>query len=454
MINDPCISCLKHLQINILDFLKSYSPDSIPNHIKLSIDDFDIPILNLLEVCSSPDKLYFKSSHSQSETLTLGSSKKTTCKLNQIEQQFNMMFSSNQDLLDRFYCIQSFQDHDLNKDSIWNEMDEAVLIQPFIELVRHANKTTTLYLHFKDLTSNKIDVCRAFFETLISSIQLPSEAQSYPKPLSCVETPNQKTWKSNLDTVIHELKQGPLEKVVLARQTKIEFDDSINSIELLRSCITSEPQCSVFYYEKESKNVFFSITPEKLFTRTSHDIEVDAIAGTRTNSDTSFYPSDLLSSAKDHFEHELVVQGIIDQLEPLSDSVKIKYKHQLVTLSKVQHLKTLISASIKQTTSDYDLIAALHPTAAIGGSPKTLAQEKIATIEPFNRGFYTGLAGFISPDHSEFLVLIRSCLIQNQTLYFYVGAGIVNKSIPDDEWNELNSKLSNFLEILNVSPVI
>lgn len=454
MIDDPYVSCLRYLQTQTLDYLNTFSSDSVPNHIKLSVNDVNLSILDLLEVCSSPDKLYFKSNHSQSETLTLGKSKKITGQLNQLEQQFKMMFSGNQDPLDRFYCIQSFQEHNPTKDSVWNEMDEVVFIQPFIELVRHANQTTTLYLHFNDSTSNKHDVCRAFFETLINTIQRRGSIQSLPKLLYYKETPDKKTWKHHLDTVIDNLKQGPLEKVVLARQTKIEFDESVNSIYLLRSCITSEPQCSVFYYEKDSKNVFFSITPEKLFTRTSHDIEVDAIAGTRSNSDTGFHPSDLLSSAKDHFEHELVVQGIIDQLEALSDSVKIKYKHQLVKLSKVQHLKTLISATIKQTTSDYDLIAALHPTAAIGGSPKTLAQEKIASIEPFNRGFYTGLAGCVSPDHSEFLVLIRSCLVQNQTLYFYVGAGIVNKSIPDDEWNELNSKLSNFLEILNVSPVI
>ena len=73
----------------------------------------------------------------------------------------------------------------------------------------------------------------------------------------------------------------------------------------------------------------------------------------------------------------------------------------------------------------------------------------IAEIEEFNRGFYTGVAGLISKEHSEFLVLIRSCLIKANNAYFYVGAGIVEESNPDDEWDELNSKQANYMEILH-----
>ena len=427
--------------------LESFSKDNFPNHFTLPIHGLEVDLLDFLDACSINDKIYFKSLYDDSEILTFGCNKKIISKLSDTEKHFNTINRINKDKLSRFYAILSFQGHHSEKDTTWSNLDESIYIQPLIEIIKKKNNDAFLYVHYEKKESDYIEFFLNFFKQLKDSVNVsgPKQLESF----KFEQFPNKKDWKENLSIAIEEMNSSVLQKVVLSRKSIATFKDKIDGCKLLKLFMGREKNCSVFYYEQTKESIFFSITPEKLYLRHKDYIEVDAIAGTRSISDNGFYSGELLSSTKDHLEHELVVQGIINNLQRVSGGIKIKYKHQLVKLSKVQHLKTLITAKLNKDSDDFKLISSLQPTAAIGGTPREDALKCISKIEQFNRGFYTGIAGLITNEYTEFLVLIRSCLIQANLVHFYVGAGIVPESNPEDEWEELNSKLANYMEGLN-----
>ncbi|NBB72314.1 MAG: isochorismate synthase, partial [Bacteroidetes bacterium] len=98
-----------------------------------------------------------------------------------------------------------------------------------------------------------------------------------------------------------------------------------------------------------------------------------------------------------------------------------------------------------------DAVHALHPTPAIGGVPTEDALQAIRAQEPFARGWYAGPVGWIGPDAAEFAVAIRSGLIRDNTLALYSGAGIVDGSAPDSEWEEIEQKISDFAAVLDLT---
>jgi len=118
-------------------------------------------------------------------------------------------------------------------------------------------------------------------------------------------------------------------------------------------------------------------------------------------------------------------------------------------LVRVQHLMTGIEGELNKDISDQEILECLHPTPAVGGYPQDKAKELIAEIEPFDRGWYSGPVGWISKDSADFAVAIRSGLITKNKLRIYAGAGIVKGSDPDNEWNEIESKIATFLKVLS-----
>jgi menaquinone-specific isochorismate synthase len=97
-----------------------------------------------------------------------------------------------------------------------------------------------------------------------------------------------------------------------------------------------------------------------------------------------------------------------------------------------------------------ELLAALHPTPAVGGVPRDAALGAIRAQEPFDRGWYAGPVGWIGADAAEFAVGIRSGLVWPDRLALYSGAGIVEGSVPDREWDEIEQKIADFAAVLGL----
>ena len=131
--------------------------------------------------------------------------------------------------------------------------------------------------------------------------------------------------------------------------------------------------------------------------------------------------------------------------------MEVEQKRGLLKLKEGQHLITHLSAILKDNVTDDQLIAAMHPTPAVGGVPLKEALEAIERFENFKRGWYAGVIGAVGSDASDFAVGLRSGRTHNSSLSLYSGVGIVEGSNPEGEWREVEYKIVNFFDIVNQS---
>ncbi len=115
-----------------------------------------------------------------------------------------------------------------------------------------------------------------------------------------------------------------------------------------------------------------------------------------------------------------------------------------LALQRKRHLRSEITATLHESTSPLNVLNALHPTPAVGGTPTRTARAFIREHESFDRGWYAGPVGWMKQDAAEMLVAIRSALVDRDTLTLYSGAGIVEGSDPASEWDEIENKLADF----------
>ena len=180
----------------------------------------------------------------------------------------------------------------------------------------------------------------------------------------------------------------------------------------------------------------------------------DALAGTAPRGATptadAALGQTLLRSEKERYEHRVVVEFIVGQLRSLGLNPQYAAAPQLLQLLHIQHLHTPISAVLDpHQVSPLDILAKLHPTPAVAGVPRQAACHLISQYETFDRGLYAAPLGWIDTDgNSEFIVGIRSALINGCKARLYAGAGIVAASQPAKELAEIKLKLQTLLNAL------
>ena len=157
----------------------------------------------------------------------------------------------------------------------------------------------------------------------------------------------------------------------------------------------------------------------------------------------------MLFRSKDVHEHQVVVDGIAAVLSGMRGEVSIGTRG-LRTIGAIAHLVTQIEARMVRDTSAFELLEALHPTAAVGGAPRATALRWIADHEP-DRGWYAGPVGWIDAHgNAEVHVALRSALLVGARAYAYAGCGVVSASDPDAEYAETALKLAPMLSALGV----
>jgi len=268
------------------------------------------------------------------------------------------------------------------------------------------------------------------------------------------DIPDWAEWQSSLNTALEEMNAGKYEKVVLARKATLTFNDPVDPVAYLLRLRRMTEETFNFYFQADEGHAFLGATPERLFKRQGRTLHTEAIAGTRprglTTRDDERYARALLNSEKELREHNIVVDMIRNVLEKYCHNLVVDNEVQITRLSHVQHLCKHFKCELDPETTDADLIKALHPTPAMGGYPTDIALEAIEDLEPFNRGWYAAPIGFVGHDHTEFVVAIRSALIERERVSLYSGAGIVLGSDPAEEWQEIEDKISKFLKALDL----
>ena len=284
----------------------------------------------------------------------------------------------------------------------------------------------------------------------IEDLSLPDGAFGalLPIPVRRDDSPDFRGWERNIGRALRTFSEGSLGKVVLARRAEIGFDGDLDATLLLEGLKEATPNCFHFYTEPEAGVAFLGASPERLFSREGNLVVSEAVAGTRprglSSEDDDGLREDLLHSAKDRSEHTYVRTGIEEALAPLCEELDPDGEVVEMKLARGRHLKSMVRGTLKDGVTDAGLLEALHPTPAVGGHPRDGALAEIRDLEPFDRGLYAGPVGWFGAEASEFAVGIRSGLVRGRTLDLYSGAGIVAGSVPDEEWAEIENKISDF----------
>ncbi len=216
-----------------------------------------------------------------------------------------------------------------------------------------------------------------------------------------------------------------------------------------------EPNAYHFYIQPQAGSAFIGATPERLYKRQHQFIETEAVAGTcqrgATPEQDERLAKHLLLSDKDYREHIMVRNNIKAVLAPLCQYFEVKDQVELIKQSKVQHLYSYLHGQLLENISDLQLLNILHPTPAVGGLPRDSALKHIEKLEPFDRGWYAGPVGWVGKDAAEFAVGIRSGLLNGKSLRLFAGAGVIQGSIPQLEWDEMETKISAFMSALGIA---
>lgn len=247
-----------------------------------------------------------------------------------------------------------------------------------------------------------------------------------------------------LDAVAQAVKQigaGDLDKVVLARDHAVWSHHRLDPRWLASRLARRFPDCFTFLVD-----ALIGATPELLVRRTGREVMSVALAGTapRGADDRADQAAGaaLLASDKDRREHDYAARSVAAALAPLCASSTVSPEPFLLRLDNVQHLATTVRGTLRDDTSVLALVDRLHPTAAVGGTPRDGALDLIRRLEGMERGRYAGPVGWVAADgDGEFGIALRCAELSGARARLFAGAGIVAGSLPEDELEETRVKL-------------
>jgi isochorismate synthase len=251
-------------------------------------------------------------------------------------------------------------------------------------------------------------------------------------------------WQGVVESGLSAISAGELQKVVLARELHAEAPRDVDVFATLRHLRAVHRDCFVFGYWRGGR-AFVGASPERLVRLVGRQVQASSLAGSAkrgaTPEEDAALAAALMGSAKDRAEHAVVRDALRDGLAELCDDVTAADVPSLLTLRHVHHLHTAIDASLRLGRSLLDVVARLHPTPAVGGTPREAALRFIRGHERLDRGWYAAPIGWVGRRGGEFAVGLRSAVVSGSAATLYAGCGIVAASVPELELAESQLKL-------------
>lgn len=263
--------------------------------------------------------------------------------------------------------------------------------------------------------------------------------------------------------LVNSMRDGSVQKVVLARSLRLFADSPIDPMALLGALVEKDVLGNGYAVDlsaagaEHAGSYLVGSSPELLIRRHGSAVTCHPFAGTAARSDIpdedAAIAARLAASAKDRAEHRFVVDEIRSALEPLCSDLDIPSEPQLSSTPQLWHLSTPITGTLRDAaTTSLDLAIALHPTPAVAGVPRRAAMDAIKRIEG-PRGFYAGAVGWADAvGDGEWMVAIRGLELaaDGRSALATAGGGIVAQSDPDAELAETTAKFRTVLAAFGV----
>ncbi len=252
---------------------------------------------------------------------------------------------------------------------------------------------------------------------------------------------------------IRHCKRGDTFQIVLSRRFSQRF--SGDDFKVYRALRSINPSPYLFYFDFGSFRIFGS-SPETHLKTSNGRAYIDPIAGTfrRTGDDEKDRQlvQELLKDPKENAEHVMLVDLARNDLSRNCTDVTLDIYKKIQFYSHVIHMVSNVSGEIIPGTNPIRLYADTFPAGTLSGAPKVKAMILIDEIEHHGRGFYGGCIGYIGLDGEiNQAITIRAFLSKNNTLYYQAGAGIVSKSVPEKELQEVNHKLGALKQAVDLA---
>ena len=270
-----------------------------------------------------------------------------------------------------------------------------------------------------------------------------------PSPITLTWQPgtiSNEEWKSRVATAVSKIKAGNFEKVVLARDISAVSDRAIDVRALISKLAENYPSTWVFLVSN-----LLGATPELLVRLSKSLVTSRVLAGTiRKTGDEDrdlALAASLAKSSKDLEEHEYAVRSVADALSPFCSSTNVPESPFVLHLANVMHLATDVTGVVNESAAPVDLftlIAALHPSAAVCGTPTDTARDVIDEIEGMDRNRYAGPVGWIDARGDGEVGIALRCgelSADSTSIRLFAGCGIVAGSDPEAELAESQAKL-------------
>ncbi|MBT2536913.1 isochorismate synthase MenF [Arthrobacter sp. ISL-69] len=266
-------------------------------------------------------------------------------------------------------------------------------------------------------------------------------------------------WMAAVAAGVAEIRTGKLEKLVLARDIVATIPEGVNAAEILRQLAVRYRECWTYGVDG-----LVGSTPEMLIQVEGRTAQARVLAGTLDRRDAEgvdgspleFAERVLAGSEKQRHEHEIAIQSLTTQLAPFSEAMNAHSEPFILELPNVWHLASDVKAELTEVEGHVPtclaLINALHPTAAVCGTPTTVAGALIRKLEHMDRGPYAGPVGWLdAAGNGEWGIALRGAVVEApDSVRLYAGCGIVEGSHPEAELAETWAKFRPMLESLGI----
>lgn len=271
---------------------------------------------------------------------------------------------------------------------------------------------------------------------------------------------SEEAWKDAVAAGVAEIRTGALEKLVLARDVVATVPAGVHAADVLRELSARYRECWTYGVDG-----LVGATPEMLIQVEGRTAQARVLAGTLDRRDAhgedgppmDYATRVLAGSEKQRHEHEIAIQSLTRQLAPFSEAMNAHDEPFILELPNVWHLASDVKAELTEVEGHVPtclaLINALHPTAAVCGTPTLVAGELIRKLEHLDRGPYAGPVGWLdAAGNGEWGIALRGAVIESpETVRLYAGCGIVDGSQPEAELAETWAKFRPMLESLGIS---
>lgn len=280
----------------------------------------------------------------------------------------------------------------------------------------------------------------------LNAVSLPPSAEKqeaktmkpFQPEMTCEE------FKESVEAAKRAIRDGECIQIVMSQKFTTELPAS--PLQLYRALRLINPSPYTFFM-RFGERTLIGASPEELVKLTGRTGSVRPIAGTRprgkTEQEDIRLRSELLENEKERAEHIMLVDLGRNDIGRVAarGSVQVKEFMTIERYSHVMHMVSHVEAELDERYDCFDLLRAAFPAGTLSGAPKIRAMQLIAEHEHSPRGIYGGAAGYFSySGNMDFAIVIRTMILEGQTLTMRAGAGIVADSVPEEEYQETLNK--------------